>query len=341
MNLHQLRIFCAIAQSSTLTQAAKQLGLAQPTLSQQLSRLEEKVGTKLFDRVLNQMELTVAGQFLLRRAQMILSEVEDVQGQLREFASGTRGIIRMAGLNSIIRAVLPKAIVLLKERLPEVEFDIHEMGPAEVLDLLYCRQINIGLVAADGLSLSTPYKTVSIVTDPYVFAVPAGLDLSAVSNPDADLSSGDRNVLNSAIRFNFASELSRRFERWYHDTLPHHHLVAQCRSYEVALSLVRAGLGVAIVPALAMHHGSGPAGVDLYATDLPVRETMAIMPAYCQRAEPYRTFVDALCEAGAGAQLPPVRPMPPFICEAQRQRERSNADPSKALENPIAAIDLH
>jgi len=116
--LAQLRIFCAIAQSKTLTQAAQTTRAGPATLSQQLSRLEEKVGTKLFDRSLNQMELTVAGQFLLRRALHILDEVEGAQGQMREFAAGKRGIIRLAGINSIIRVVVPQAILLLKQRLP-------------------------------------------------------------------------------------------------------------------------------------------------------------------------------------------------------------------------------
>jgi DNA-binding transcriptional LysR family regulator len=327
MNFHQLRIFCAIAQSNTLTQAAKQLGLAQPTLSQQLSRLEEKVGTKLFDRALGQMELTVAGQFLLRRAQLILNEVEEAQEQLREFASGTRGVIRLAGLNSIIRVVVPRAILLLKERLPEVEFDIHEMAPAEVLDLLYGRQVNIGLVAANSLAKSNiSFKDIPVVTDPYVFAVPSGLGLAAVTDPDVDLAPNERKVVNSCVRFNFASQLSSRFERWYQEMLPHHRVVVQCRSYEVALGLVRAGLGVCLVPALAVHDDScGMAGVDLYATDLPERQTVAMMSSQYQRAEPYRTFLDALREAGTKVHLPKIRPMPPFIGRAEIRRQRSPA----------------
>ena len=327
MNLHQLRIFCAIAQSKTLTQAAKQLGLAQPTLSQQLSRLEEKVGTKLFDRSLNQMELTVAGQFLLRRALHILDEVEGAQGQMREFAAGKRGIIRLAGINSIIRVVVPQAILLLKQRLPQVEFDIHELAPTEVLELLYARQINIGLIAAGSLAKSNiSFLEIPVVTDPYVLAAPSGLGLDAVADPDADLPPDKRDVVNSCIRFNFASQLSRRFERWYQEILPRHRLVAQCRSYEVALSLVRAGLGVCLVPAFAVHdNGRSLEGVDLYATNLPGRQTVAMAPSQNLRAEPCRTFIHALCEVGAKAHLPNIWPMPPFISRAAARAEGSPA----------------
>ena len=52
MTLHQLRIFLAVAQASTLTRASKQLGLAQPSLSKQLAGLEESVGARLFEKII-------------------------------------------------------------------------------------------------------------------------------------------------------------------------------------------------------------------------------------------------------------------------------------------------
>ncbi|MCW2272901.1 LysR family transcriptional regulator [Rhodoblastus acidophilus] len=324
MNLHQLRIFCAIAQSKTLTQAAKQIGLTQPTLSQQLSSLEEKVGTKLFERTLNQMELTVAGEFLLRRALHILSEVEGAEEQLREFASGKRGVIRLAGINSIVRAVAPQAILMLRERLPEVEFDIHELAPTEVLDLLYARQINIGLVAVGSLPKSNvSFKEVPVVTDPYVLVTPAGLGLADLADPD-DLAPERREILKNCISFAFASQWSRRLENWRHQMFPGHRQVAQCRSYDVALSFVRAGIGVCVAPALAVHEdGRSLEGVDLYATNLPARQTVALVPAQSLRIDPYKTFVDALREAGAATPLPRILPMPRFMTRAAELAELS------------------
>ncbi len=324
MNLHQLRIFCAIAQSATLTQAAKQLGLAQPTLSQQLSKLEQKIGAKLFDRGLNQMELTNAGRYLLRRAQIILHEVDEAQSALKEFASGTRGIIRLAGLNSVIREVVPLAIERFSVQFPDVEFDMHEMAPAEVLDLLYARQVNIGLVAANTVAMSSgSFKAFPVVSDPYVFAVPGGVDLSCISDPDTDLPADQRRIVNSCIRFNFASQHSRQVEHWYQEMLPSHRLFAQCRSYEVALSMVRAGLGVCLVPSLAVYDACcGSGGMNLYATDRPARRTVAIVPSQYQRVEPYSSFLEALRQAGSAVRMPPIRPMPPFLARASERSGR-------------------
>src|SRR5207244_4146945 len=110
MTLHQLRIFMAVAQSSTLTRASKQLGLAQPSLSKQLAGLEDGLGTRLFDRGHNRMILTDAGRLLLRHAQSVLKEIDEAEAGLREFAAGKRAIVRIAGINSVIKALVPDAL---------------------------------------------------------------------------------------------------------------------------------------------------------------------------------------------------------------------------------------
>jgi DNA-binding transcriptional LysR family regulator len=323
MTLHQLRIFCAVVQAATMTRAGKQLGLAQPTLSQQLSKLEESVGTKLFERAGSQMTLTEAGQFLARQAQLILNDFDSVEANLREFSTGVRGIIRLAGLNSIIRVLLPDAITRLAQTFSEIEFDIHEVAPAEALELLYGRSVNIGLIAANSVAESSlSFTQIPVVEDPYVFAVPSSIKLSSVFDPNGDLPPAESLVLNSCIQFNFGTQHTRRVAQWYQQTLPRHRLIAQCRSYEVALSMVRAGLGVCLVPALTAHdRNGGLAGIDLYATDQPGRKTVALMPSQYARVEPYRTFLPILQEAGRTVRLPKILPMPPFIAAATVRHE--------------------
>jgi DNA-binding transcriptional LysR family regulator len=181
MTLHQLRIFMAVAQSTTLTRASKQLGLAQPSLSQQLAKLEESVGTRLFDRSHNRMVLTDAGQVLMRHAQAVLKEIEEAEANLARFGTGKRSIIRIAGLNSVIKAVLPDALTRCAAAGSDIEIDIHEAAPAEVLEMLYSRQANVGLIAADSVAQSSVgFRQVPVVDDPYVFAVPSALKLGKV-----------------------------------------------------------------------------------------------------------------------------------------------------------------
>jgi DNA-binding transcriptional LysR family regulator len=317
MTLHQLRIFLAVAQSATLTRASKQLGLAQPSLSQQLARLEESVGTRLFDRTRNRMELTDAGRVLLRHAQSILKEISEAEAGLREFAAGKRPIIRIAGLNSVVKALLPDALHRCGGTGAGLEIDIHEAAPAEVLEMLYSRQADIGLIAADSVAQSSiGFRQVPIVDDPYVFAVPKAVRLGSIKDIGAAAESAAK-ILNSCIQFNFGTQHALRVQQWYQRVLPEHRIVAHCRTYDVALELVRAGFGVCLAPALTALQVAGSLdGIELYATDHGDRRTVAIIADQYLRLSPYKGLVEALQAAGRSLALPPILPMPKLIARA-------------------------
>jgi DNA-binding transcriptional LysR family regulator len=317
MTLHQLRIFLAVAQTATLTRASKQLGLAQPSLSQQLARLEDSVGARLFDRTRNRMELTDAGRVLLRHAQSVLKEISEAEAGLRAFAAGRRSIVRIAGLNSVVKALLPGALQRCGGA-AAMEVDIHEAAPAEVLEMLYSRQADIGLIAADSVAQSSiGFRQVPIVEDPYVFAVPKAVRLGAIKNMDSAPESA-RKILNSAIQFNFGTQHTLRVEEWYQRVLPEHRIVAHCRTYDVALELVRAGFGVALVPALTALQVSGTLdGIELYATDHGDRRTVAIIADQYLRLSPYKDLVEALQAAGRDLTLPPILPMPQVMAREE------------------------
>jgi DNA-binding transcriptional LysR family regulator len=317
MTLHQLRIFLAVAQTATLTRASKQLGLAQPSLSQQLARLEDSVGTRLFDRTRNRMELTDAGRVLLRHAQCILKEISEAEAGLRAFTAGRRSIVRIAGINSVVKALVPEALKRFGGAFA-LEVDIHEAAPAEVLEMLYSRQADIGLIAADSVAQSSiGFRQVPIVADPYVFAVPKAVRLGGLKEPDSVPESAAR-VLNSVIEFNFGTQHSLRVQQWYQRVLPEHRIVAHCRTYDVALELVRAGFGVCLVPALTALQVSGNLdGIELFATDHGDRRTVAIIADQYLRLSPYKDLVESLQAAGRELTLPPILPMPPAMAHAE------------------------
>jgi DNA-binding transcriptional LysR family regulator len=317
MTLHQLRIFLAVAQSTTLTRASKLLGLAQPSLSQQLARLEESIGARLFDRAKNRMVLTVAGRVLLRHAQSVIREVTEAEADLREFAAGRRSIVRIAGLNSVIKALLPDALAQCGGTASGIDIDIHEAAPGEVLEMLYSRQADIGLIAADSVAQSSVgFRQFPVIEDPYVFAVPKAIDLAAIRDLDA-APAAVRRVLNSCIQFHFGNQHTLRVQEWYQNVLPSHRIVAHCRTYEVALELVRASFGVCLVPALAaLQIADSLDGIALYATDHGNRHTVAIIADQYLRLAPYKTLVDALQRAGRKLKLPRILPKPLLIARA-------------------------
>src|SRR6478672_6996903 len=127
MELHQLRYFVAVAETGSFTRAAEREGITQPTLSEQVIRLEGKahgVGRRLFDRLGRKVVLTDAGNELLGRAQAILAAVDEAQRSVRDLADGGR--LRVGAIPTIAPFVLPKAVVKFGQAHPGVHLQLQE-----------------------------------------------------------------------------------------------------------------------------------------------------------------------------------------------------------------------
>lgn len=320
VTVHQLRVFWAVAHSATMTRAAKQLGMAQPSMSQQLAKLESTLGSRLFHRRAGELVITEAGSYLLPRAEHVLRAMRDLEDGVARFSGGTSVIVRISGINSILRAVLPPAIDLLRGRFPDTEFDIQESPPGDTLDLLYGRRVDIGLLAANSIARDgVGFDQVPLAEDQHVLVVPERLVLDGVEDPERELSPDDFALLNRTIQFVFGTPHDKRLNDWYDDMLPRHNVVAQCRSYELAIGLVRAGTGVCIAPTLStLADGAGTRGLRLYRINYTRREIVALVAAPHRHLEPYATLLTLLQQVGAAAKVPDTLALPPFLDRPSR-----------------------
>ena len=129
MDFRRLRYFVVCAEELHFTRAARRLGIAQPPLSQQIQVLEKEIGTRLFHRLSRGVELTIAGQSLLRDARAVLDLAERAVTTAQQIGRGERGSIRIGftssasfnpivpGLISEFRSKHPKVEVMLRVRL--------------------------------------------------------------------------------------------------------------------------------------------------------------------------------------------------------------------------------
>ena len=316
ITLHQLKIFWTVAQASSFTKASKILGLAQPSLSQQISKLEDEVGSLLFKRGRSKMSLTEAGLFLQRRSELVLSGVEETMVGLRQFGSGQKGLISVGLLSSVARNLLPVASEKLAKKFPDIELDILEISPAEAIDLLYGRQLSVAVLAEDSIAKSIlSFSKSFLFEDPYVLAVPKNISLENIKDLNDLKKSKASSVLNNIIQFEFGNQHKKRIEEWFTSVLPDSRVFAKTRTYEVALSMVQSGRGVAIVPALAARLGGKKIDFDvnLYKTNLPQRRIISLIPSQYVRIEPYKSFIDSLVATGKDMQLPKAKAVPPIL----------------------------
>ncbi|MCE2475625.1 MAG: LysR family transcriptional regulator [Alphaproteobacteria bacterium] len=326
VSLTHLRAFWAVANARSFTRASKQLGVAQATISQHISRLEDELGTQVLRRHGGTIDITDAGRFLMRRVERILSDYDEALDGIGQFTAGTRGMLKVGILSSVARNLLPEAMRNFAVSFPNVEIDVLEVPPAETIDLLYARRISVGVVASDSIASSNlPFAQTELFVDPYVLAVPKGLGLEAVQDPVEDVEPAAAKVLNRTIRFEYGNQHKRRIDEWYKGVLPKARAEATTRTYEVALSMVQAGLGVAVVPALAAEIGPGHGfRVDLYRTQLADRRMAAMVPDQYLRIDPHRTFIAALAAAGRALELPAILEAP-FLGRRSRRRRQSAA----------------
>ena len=101
-DLRQLECFCALARAGSFTKAAQELGIAQPSLSEQIARLEQGLGAALFERSNRRVELTQRGEAILGKAQALLEDAAALPEHFERAREGVRGPLRVGAIPTIL-----------------------------------------------------------------------------------------------------------------------------------------------------------------------------------------------------------------------------------------------
>ncbi|ROZ77769.1 LysR family transcriptional regulator [Ramlibacter sp. WS9] len=248
MDLKSLRYFVAVAEARSVGKAALRLHMAQPPLSVQIRNLEARLGTALFRRESDGMQLTEAGRALFSRAKEALALADDGFEAARAVAAGRRGRLTVGYMFALGYAVLPRLVPELRRTLPDVELQFVEMSVHTYESLISDFKVTVGLcmppLLREGI-VSAP-----VGNQPLVLAVPtraAVARLAAV--PMAKLQGikliglPSLNTENTAGASPVAALLRRNQVSVQ--------IVQRVETVHSALALVLAGEGFAIVPACA------------------------------------------------------------------------------------------
>lgn len=126
MEIHQLRYFVAVAETGSFSRAAERCYVAQPSLSQQIKKLEASVGHLLFDRLTHGVVLTEAGRAFLPRARRILSEVQDARVALKEDLETGAGLLAVGAIPTMAPYLLPPVLCRFRRAYPNCELSVRE-----------------------------------------------------------------------------------------------------------------------------------------------------------------------------------------------------------------------
>jgi DNA-binding transcriptional LysR family regulator len=143
IELRHLRYFTAVAEELSFTAAAHRLNVSQPPLSQQVRRLEEELGTALFERTSRRVVLTAAGAALLRRARAILAQVDEAADEARVIGQGQVGTLDVGLTGSVLLGPLAGHLHAFGASFPTITVRLHEMPPAEQQSALLSRRTDV------------------------------------------------------------------------------------------------------------------------------------------------------------------------------------------------------
>jgi len=242
METRHLKYFIAVAEERHFGRAAQRLHMAQPPLSQQIRQLEEQLGTPLLLRTTRKVELTPAGQVLLDRGRVLLQELEALEEDVQQVGAGATGVIRVGFTGTATYRLMPSIVQAARRSAPGLRITVQgEMLTPQMesaleegrLDVAVLRPpVRSGTVA---LKLLEQDQLVAALPDDSPLAVKGTLELAELAGQDfigyPSYSAVSSIVVDACRKAGFQP-----------------HLVQEARETSTLLSLVAAGMGIALVP---------------------------------------------------------------------------------------------
>jgi DNA-binding transcriptional LysR family regulator len=146
MEMHQLTYFESVSRHLHFTRAAQELNVAQPSVSQQIRKLETELGTPLFHRMKRHVALTEAGQTFLPHARAVLQRLEEARLEVQELSGLHRGTLAVGATPSVGTHLLPRALAAFSRRHPGIALAFREAGSRTLLGLLEDGELDLAVV---------------------------------------------------------------------------------------------------------------------------------------------------------------------------------------------------
>jgi DNA-binding transcriptional LysR family regulator len=254
LGVWRLQLLREVARRGTIRAAAAAMSITPSAVSQQLKLLEAEAGVALLEHHGRHVRLTEAGEALVRHADALSASLAAAESELATFREGVLGTLRVAAFPTAARALLPSAIASLGARHPGLRVNLRDLETSESLVALTHDEVDIAVVdeydevsrlregdidllplLRDGIHVAVPSSRSAAVVADGAPAVPLEALREEAWIMDTESSSIHQAVLRACRRAGFQPNVR-----------------AYCKDYSVIIALVEAGLGVAMLPGLAL-----------------------------------------------------------------------------------------
>jgi len=250
MEFHQLRYVCAIAETGSFSRAAERCQIAQPSLSQQVLKLEEDLGTRLFDRLGRSVRLTEAGRAFLPHARSILSQMGTARSSVTDKCADVRGSVAVGVIPTIAPYLMPRYTTAFAKKYAEAKLRIVEETTPILVESL--RDLSIDLAI---LALPLRHKDLELFplrTEPLFAVLPKNHPLAATESLALkDLRGESFVMLRDGHCFRDLSIAACTHAR----VTPR--IAFESGQFSSLFAMVAAGVGISLVPEMAIDRNAG------------------------------------------------------------------------------------
>lgn len=296
-DLSDLRAFVAVAERGNFSAAALEIHLSQPALSRRIAKLEGALGVRLLERTTRRVDLTAFGRNFARRARELINEFDASLLGASELSARVAGEVTVACVPSAVTHFLPDVLRDFHARFPRILIRVVDQGASDGLSSVIRREADFGLNYIGAQEPEVEFRPV--LTEPFVVACHHAHPLASRSELRwADLAghdyisvaraSGNRFVLDLALAG--VPELPRPF--------------CEVRHIMSVVSLVEAGVGIAVVPRLALPRQGHPLLTAVTLVDPAVTRTIGLVSRRGQLlSTAAHQFYNAILARGEDASL--------------------------------------
>lgn len=244
-SLRQLKVFIMVAQAKSFSRAGEILGLSQSAVSHAIKGLEHQTGVRLLDRTTREVVLTEAGQQLTGKLERLLDELNSTLREAGQMGQQLSGTVRVAASQTISAHLLPQCIAHSNRRYPDIHFVLHDRPQQWVLESIRQGEVDFGIVIDPGIVGDLQCETV--LSEPFFllcrqdhpFAQQPCVSWPALRSENLvlqDYASGSRPLIDAALA---------------HLRI-HANIVQEIGHPATLFPMVEAGIGISVLPALAL-----------------------------------------------------------------------------------------
>jgi DNA-binding transcriptional LysR family regulator len=276
LTVGRLRILKEVAYRGSFSAAADALSYTQSAVSQQIAALEAETGLPLLERHPRGVSLTAAGQTLVAHAEGILARLDSAEAALSAIAGLRGGRVRMASFPTAGATLMPVAIAEFRATYPDVELTLAEGEPEDIVPRLRAGELDLALLFEfEGQTpLAEELSRTELLEDPMYLALPRGHRLA----DKARLRLSDL-AAESWIQTSHESPCARHVVRCCHAAGFEPSVSFESDDYHTVQGLVAAGVGVALIPQLALSAVREDIVTRSLSPGPPLRRVIAATPA--------------------------------------------------------------